>query len=144
MLISVYCGEDAVHGRAGGCLLYTPLMIVYGSQADVSIGKLFVAAVFPGIIMTIAFVIVILTVAHLKPDYIPEVEKLTEEEQKNFWKIVLRPWPIVLLIIVSLGGIWCGFFTPTEEMCIRDSAYTIQNVTQFSNPLVIQFNSVFL
>ena len=69
------------------------LMIVYGSQADVSIGKLFVAAVFPGIIMTIAFVIVIL---------------------KNFWKIVLRPWPIVLLIIVSLGGIWCGFFTPTE------------------------------
>ncbi|MFR2409482.1 MAG: TRAP transporter large permease subunit [[Clostridium] symbiosum] len=57
-------------------------MIVYGSQADVSIGKLFVAAVFPGIIMTIAFVIVILTVAHLKPDYIPEVEKLTEEEQK--------------------------------------------------------------
>ena len=90
------------------------LMIVYGSQADVSIGKLFVAAVFPGIIMTIAFVIVILTVAHLKPDYIPEVEKLTEEEQKNFWKIVLRPWPIVLLIIVSLGGIWCGFFTPTE------------------------------
>lgn len=39
---------------------------------------------------------------------------MTEEEQKNFWKIVLRPWPIVLLIIVSLGGIWCGFFTPTE------------------------------
>ena len=89
------------------------LMIVYGSQADVSIGKLFVAAVFPGIIMTIAFVIVILTVAHLKPDYIPEVEKLTEEEQKNFWKIVLRPWPIVLLIIVSLGGIWWAFH-PTE------------------------------
>lgn len=50
------------------------LMIVYGSQADVSIGKLFVAAVMPGILMTIAFIIVILTVAHIKPDYIPEVE----------------------------------------------------------------------
>ena len=90
------------------------LMIVYGSQADVSIGKLFVAAVMPGILMTIAFIIVILTVAHIKPDYIPEVEELTEYEKENFWKIVLRPWPIVLLIIISLGGIWCGFFTPTE------------------------------
>lgn len=90
------------------------LMIVYGSQADVSIGKLFVAAVLPGIIMTIAFIIVILLIARLRPDYIPEVEELTEYEKENFWKIVLRPWPIVLLIIISLGGIWCGFFTPTE------------------------------
>lgn len=90
------------------------LMIVYGSQADVSIGKLFVAAVIPGILMTIAFIIVILLVAHIKPDYIPEVEALTEYEKENFWKIVLRPWPILLLIIISLGGIWCGFFTPTE------------------------------
>lgn len=60
------------------------LMIVYGSQADVSIGKLFVAAVMPGILMTIAFIIVILTVAHIKPDYIPEVEELTEYEKENF------------------------------------------------------------
>lgn len=90
------------------------LMIVYGSQADVSIGKLFVAAVIPGIIMTIAFILVIVIVARIRPDYIPETEELTEEEKKNFWKIVCRPWPIVLLIVVSLGGIWCGFFTPTE------------------------------
>lgn len=90
------------------------LMIVYGSQADVSIGKLFVSAIIPGILMTIAFIIVILAVAHVKPEYIPEVEELTDDEKRNFWKIVLRPWPIVLLIIVSLGGIWMGFFTPTE------------------------------
>jgi tripartite ATP-independent transporter DctM subunit len=90
------------------------LMIVYGSQADVSIGKLFISAVIPGIIMTIAFIIVILIVGKIKPEYIPEVEALTEEEKQNYWKIVLKPWPIVLLIIVTLGGIWGGFFTPTE------------------------------
>lgn len=90
------------------------LMIVYGSQADVSIGKLFVAAVVPGILMTIAFITVILIIAHVKPEYIPEAEALTAEEQENYWKIVCRPWPIVLLIVISLGGIWCGFFTPTE------------------------------
>ncbi|MEM5781495.1 MAG: TRAP transporter large permease, partial [Lawsonibacter sp.] len=90
------------------------LMIVYGSQADVSIGKLFVAAIFPGLIMTAAFCVVILAVGKIKPDYIPEVEALTEEEKKNYWKTIARPWPIVLLIIVSLGGIWGGFFTATE------------------------------
>lgn len=60
------------------------LMIVYGSQADVSIGKLFVAAVVPGIIMTVAFIIVILAAAHVRPDYIPEVEELTEYEKRKF------------------------------------------------------------
>lgn len=90
------------------------LMIVYGSQSDVSIGSLFIAAIGPGIAMTIAFIITITVLSKIKPEYIPEVEKLTEYEKKNFWKIVLKPWPIVLLIIISLGGIWGGFFTPTE------------------------------
>jgi len=90
------------------------LMIVYGSQADVSIGKLFVAAIIPGLIMTVAFIFVIVIVSKVKPEYIPEVEELTDYEKENYWKIVIKPWPIILLIIVTLGGIWGGFFTPTE------------------------------
>lgn len=90
------------------------LMIVYGSQADVSIGKLFVGAVLPGVVMTIAFIFVVLLMGKLKPEYIPEIQALTEDEQANFWRVVLKPWPIVLLILISLGGIWLGFFTPTE------------------------------
>jgi len=49
------------------------LMIVYGSQADVSIGKLFVAAIIPGLIMTVAFILVVIIVGKIKPEYIPEV-----------------------------------------------------------------------
>ena len=90
------------------------LMIVYGAQADVSIGKLFVAAIGPGLLMTLAFIITIRVIAIFKPEYIPAAETLTEEEKKNYWKIVLKPWPIVLLIVISLGGIWGGLFTPTE------------------------------
>lgn len=105
-----------VSGSAVLGMLIPPslLMIVYGSQADTSIGKLFIAGVGPGIVLTIAFIITILLIAKLHPDYIPEVEPLTEEEKKNFWKIVLKPWAIILLIVISLGGIWMGFFTPTE------------------------------
>ena len=90
------------------------LMIVYGSQADTSIGKLFLAGVIPGIVMTIAFIIVIMFTAWRHPEYIPKAEPLTEDEKKNYWRIVLKPWAILLLIVVSLGGIWLGVFTPTE------------------------------
>lgn len=105
-----------VSGSAVLGMLIPPslLMIVYGSQADTSIGKLFMAGFLPGIVMTIAFIIVVLYTARRHPEYIPKAENLTEYEKKNFWKIVLQPWAILLLIIVSLGGIWFGFFTPTE------------------------------
>lgn len=105
-----------VSGSAVLGMLIPPslLMIVYGSQADTSIGKLFIAGVGPGIVLTIAFIITILIIAKTHPDYIPEVAPLTEEEKKSFWRIVLKPWAILLLILISLGGIWLGFFTPTE------------------------------
>ena len=105
-----------VSGSAVLGMLIPPslLMIVYGSQADTSIGKLFIAGVGPGIVLTIAFIITILIIAKTHPDYIPEVAPLTEEEKKSFWRIVLKPWAILLLILISLGGIWLGFFPPHE------------------------------
>ncbi len=90
------------------------LMIVYGSVSEVSIGALFVGGVIPGILMSLAFIVVIRIIAVVKKDDIPPVEPLTDEERKNFWNIVLKPWAITVLIIISLGGIWLGFFTPTE------------------------------
>lgn len=90
------------------------LMIVYGSVSDVSIGAMFVAGVIPGIIMTLAFIITVIVVSKIRKEAIPPVEPLTDYERKNYWRIVLKPWAISILIAISLGGIWLGFFTPTE------------------------------
>ncbi len=90
------------------------LMIVYGSVSEVSIGKLFIAGVIPGLIMTLGFIVVVVLISKLRKDAIPPVEPMTEYERENFWKIVTKPWAITILIFVSLGGIWLGFFTPTE------------------------------
>ncbi|NLI20932.1 MAG: TRAP transporter large permease [Clostridiales bacterium] len=110
--VSVGC----IAGSAVLGMLIPPslLMIVYGSQADVSIGKLFLGGVLPGIVLSLAFCVTIALTAIVKPKYIPKPEPLTEDEKKNFWKIVLRPWAMLILIFVSLGGIWMGIFTPTE------------------------------
>ncbi|MEG0804531.1 MAG: TRAP transporter large permease subunit, partial [Pygmaiobacter sp.] len=63
-----------VSGSAVLGMLIPPslLMIVYGSQADTSIGKLFVAGVLPGIVMALAFIVVILLTAWRHPEYIPK------------------------------------------------------------------------
>ena len=110
--VSVGC----VAGSAVLGMLIPPslLMIVYGSQADVSIGKLFVGGVLPGIILSIAFCLTIAITAKVRPGYIPKPVPLTDLEKKNYWKIVLKPWAMLLLIAISLGGIWLGIFTPTE------------------------------
>ena len=119
MLRQGYDKKIAVGTVAGSSILGmlippSMLMIVYGSVADVSVGSMFVAGIIPGLIMTLAFIVAIVCVGVFNKTAIPPVEPLTEYEKKNFWKIVFRPWPIIILIFVSLGGIWLGFFTPTE------------------------------
>ncbi|MFZ7133177.1 MAG: TRAP transporter large permease [Eubacteriales bacterium] len=90
------------------------LMIVYGSVSEVSIGSLFVAGVIPGLIMTLAFIVVVIVISQAKKGAIPPVVPFTAYEKKNFLKIVTKPWAITVLIFISLGGIWLGYFTPTE------------------------------
>jgi tripartite ATP-independent transporter DctM subunit len=89
------------------------LMIIYGMLADTSIGKLFVAGVVPGIIMTIAFIITIKIIIKIKPEWI-EGNEGEIESQDHVLKTVMKPWPLLVLILITLGGIWAGFFTPTE------------------------------
>jgi len=92
------------------------LMIVYGVLAEVSIGRMFLAGVIPGVLMALAFVVMIVMVARYRPDYVftaagraappPPAETATS--------VVTKLTPIVLLIVLVLGGIYGGVFTPTE------------------------------
>lgn len=93
------------------------LMIVYGMLAEVSIGKLFVAGVLPGILLAAIYIIGISVLVRVKPQLINQeraADAETGEDRQALLKVILRPWPMVLLIIVTLGGIWGGFFTPIE------------------------------
>ncbi len=88
------------------------LMIVYGMLAEVSIGKLFVAGVIPGILLSVLFIVCIITLVRVKPGIIQG--KGQEEFNDSVFKKVFKTWSILALVVITLGGIWAGFFTPTE------------------------------
>jgi tripartite ATP-independent transporter DctM subunit len=100
---------------AGGTLgiLIPPSMgfIVYGLIAEVSIGKLFVAGIIPGILLTIFFSILIIIRCLIDPSLGPPGPKVALKEKLLALKDV---WPILVLFLVVIGGIYTGVFTPTE------------------------------
>ncbi|MBL1419706.1 MAG: TRAP transporter large permease subunit [Alphaproteobacteria bacterium] len=85
--------------------------IVYGMITEVSIGKLFMAGILPGILFAIILISLITIRAMLNPALAPRGEKSTWNERFNS---SLKIWPVLLLMILVLGGIYSGLVTPNE------------------------------
>ena len=85
--------------------------IVYGMITEVSIGKLFMAGILPGILFTVILVSLITIRAKLNPALAPRGEVSTWDERMQS---SARVWPIVLLMLLVLGGIYTGIVTPNE------------------------------
>lgn len=93
------------------------LMILYGFLADQSVGDLFTAGIVPGLLLAVAFAVVIVAMAHLRPDMVyrdgtPQV--VEDDALMPVSEMLLKIVPIVLLIGSILGGIYAGLFTATE------------------------------
>lgn len=88
-------------------------LIIYGVVSDQSIAALFLAGVIPGLIMTIALMTVAYTFAK-KRGY-PKAEKATVKERLVYFRKAF--WALLTPVII-IGGIFSGFFTPTEAAVI--------------------------
>jgi tripartite ATP-independent transporter DctM subunit len=101
---------------AGGALgiLIPPsiIMIVYGSVAEVSIGKLFIGGVLPGILLAILYILYIGIKCWIHPEAGPPVDvRFSLKEKLVILKGIILP---VLLVFLVLGSIYSGACTPTE------------------------------
>ncbi len=92
------------------------LLILYGILSETSIGDLFIAGIIPGLVLSAAYCVLIWVMARRFPDYVATPEALSKEvESEMGWmETTSKSAPIVLLIIVVLGGIYGGVFTATE------------------------------
>ena len=105
---------------AGGALslLIPPSVgfIVYGEIADVSVGKLFVGGIVPGIVLSLMMVIYIGLRVWSKPELAPQFTEVVTWKSKM---LSLREiWPALLMIFAVLGSIYFGVATPTQAAAI--------------------------
>ena len=107
----------SIAGSASLGMLIPPsiLLIVWGVIAEISIGKLFVAGVIPGILLALMFGLFIVVFAILKPKLFGESQQLQEIKHKSSKSELIGSIGVVALIFLVLGGIWFGVFTPTES-----------------------------
>lgn len=112
---SLAIGSLAGAGTLGFLIPPSMMMIVYGIVADVSIGKLFIAGIIPGIILALGFSGYIVLRSLINP-------KLARKEDTYTWKDRIQSLPhilpILLLIVLVLGSIYTGWATPTEAASV--------------------------
>jgi len=104
----------AVAGSSSLGMLIPPslLFIYYGYLTTESIGRLFIAGILPGLVLTAIFCGGIWIMVTLKPDLAGR--RPADGPGGDRLSAVLKPWASVLLILVTLGGIYAGVVTPTE------------------------------
>jgi C4-dicarboxylate transporter, DctM subunit len=108
---SLATGAIAAGGTIGIVIPPSINFAVYGAITDVSIGKLFASGILTGILVAILYVIAIYVVCKRNPAMGPIGPKYTLNEKIVSLKGV---WPIVVLFLLVMGGIYFGIFTPSE------------------------------
>jgi tripartite ATP-independent transporter DctM subunit len=94
------------------------LLILYGILTETSIGDLFKAGIMPGILLALVYCVGILIMAYRFPNYVGGIDKQADSARNNEMTVFValsKLVPIVLLIGLVLGGIYAGWFTPTES-----------------------------
>jgi C4-dicarboxylate transporter DctM subunit len=105
-------GSLAGGGALGNLIPPGIAFIVYGVLMEVSIGRLYIAGIVPGILVSLLFMIFIFIVALVRPPWAPR-------EPAAPWPVMLRGLldmlPTVVLVFLVLGTIYLGVATPTES-----------------------------
>jgi len=113
---SLAIGSLAGSGTLGFLIPPSLIMIIYGVLADVSIGKLFIAGILPGLLLASLYSGYIMLISSLDKTSVPKSEdNFTWSDRAKSLKDLL---PTFLLIAVVLGSIYGGFATPTEAAAL--------------------------
>ena len=108
------CGVVCATGTLGILIPPSIMLVIMGDQVRVSVGDLFMGAVFPGLLLGLLYAVFILAYAWAKPNVAPapkNAKPVTFEIIFSVFKSIIPP---SLLIIAVLGSIFMGIATPTE------------------------------
>lgn len=108
-------GAIAAGGTLGILIPPSITMIIYGIITEVSIGKLFMAGIIPGILLSLLLSVAIAGAVTLKPSLAPRSQGVSWSRRFSSLK---RVWAFLVLAISIIGSIYAGIATPTESAAI--------------------------
>ncbi len=104
-------GCIAAGGTLGIMIPPSTVFIVYGILTEQSIGKLFISGIIPGLIMAAIMGGIVLVACALKPEWGPAGPPTTFVQKL---KAIGMVWEALVLFLVVLGGLFAGWFTPSQ------------------------------
>lgn len=114
---SLACGMVCAGGSLGILIPPSIMLVSMGSYAEVSVGKIFFAAIVPGLLLSLGYIIYVMVVCHIHPEWGPA---MSEEElaamplKQRITGSLVNLIPPLILIFGVLGSIFTGIATPTE------------------------------
>lgn len=113
---SLACGAVAASGTLGSLIPPSVMMILFGIFTETSIGALFVAGLIPGVLSALIYMGMITFRSWRNPALAPRTTEVFSREDKV--AALKDIWPLPVLILGVLGGIFLGVFSPTEAGAI--------------------------
>lgn len=101
----------AAGGTLGILIPPSVILVLYGILTMEPIGKLLIAGLIPGLLQMVLFMIAIYILVSRNPAIAPTTNKKSFSEKLTS---LTKIWPFIFLFALSIGGIYYGFFTPTE------------------------------
>jgi len=118
-------GAVASAGTLGILIPPSLILVIYSLVAEEPIAKLFAAAMIPGIVLAIAYVVVIAILAKLHPEKMPLTPSLPWVARL---KALVGVWKLALLFVLAVVGIYLGWFSPTEAAAVASFAAIVIGV----------------
>ncbi len=125
--IPLATGTIAASGTLGILIPPSIMLVIMADLLGRSVGNLFVAAVFPGLLLASIYAVYIFVICAIKPELAPPLPKdLGPKDAREFLKMIFNGLiPPVLLIVLVLGSIVMGWATPTEASGVGAAGATL-------------------
>ncbi|WP_157017285.1 TRAP transporter large permease [Mesorhizobium xinjiangense] len=109
-------GVVAAAGTLGSLIPPSIMLIIFGMMTETSIGKLFIAGIFPGILTALAYAVMIIARCTWRPELAPPVtETVTWKER---FQVLAEIWQLPILILIVIVSLYTGIATTTEAAAV--------------------------
>ena len=112
---SLATGALAAGGTLGILIPPSIVLIIYAVMVEANVATLFQAAFIPGVLAAIGYILAIAIVVRVNPEAGPAGIKAAASAQ---WAALVDIWPVLVIFLLVMGGIYVGIFTPTEAAAV--------------------------